>query len=232
MGRTELFDHTADLGMRVVARAAFEPFAGVPNVARFAELAESFKALLVDAAPGEEQQRDLDYLLTLGELFTLIPYGQLICEQAGFLSLPADTLDQIFDVLIRDFSAYAVQLHGKTSATEAQASWARAAITRRVGEPRGPGRRPRVCILESPHATTADTNGTGGTSTMRGFTVRHRAAGTPGYDPSLLPPGLRPPRRRQPRRARPLPAGGGRHARPLRDVHGRAALTARVTPRA
>ncbi len=113
-------------------RAAFEPFAGVPNVARFAELAESFKALLVDAAPGEEQQRDLDYLLTLGELFTLIPYGQLICEQAGFLSLPADTLDQIFDVLIRDFSAYAVQLHGKTSATEAQASWARAAITRPV----------------------------------------------------------------------------------------------------
>ena len=113
-------------------RAAFEPFAGVPNVARFAELAESFKTLLVDAAPGEEQQRDLDYLLTLGELFTLIPYGQLICEQAGFVSLPADTLDQIFDVLIRDFSAYAVQLHGKTSATEAQASWARAAITRPV----------------------------------------------------------------------------------------------------
>ena len=113
-------------------RAAFEPFAGVPNVARFAELAESFKTLLVDAAPGEEQQRDLDYLLTLGELFTLIPYGQLICEQAGFVSLPVDTLDQIFDVLIRDFSAYAVQLHGKTSATEAQASWARAAITRPV----------------------------------------------------------------------------------------------------
>ena len=33
-------------------RAAFEPFAGVPNVARFVELAESFERLLVDAAPG------------------------------------------------------------------------------------------------------------------------------------------------------------------------------------
>ena len=43
-------------------------------------------------------------------------------------------LDQIFDVLIRDFSAYAVQLHGKTSATPAQADWARAAITRPVTE--------------------------------------------------------------------------------------------------
>ena len=44
----------------------------------------------------------------------------------------ADTLDQIFDVLIRDFSAYATQLHGKASATEAQAEWARGAIARPV----------------------------------------------------------------------------------------------------
>jgi acyl-CoA dehydrogenase len=113
-------------------RDAFEPFSGVPNVARFVELAESFKTLLVDAAPGEDQQRDLDYLLTLGELFTLIPYGQLICEQAKFVGLGEDTLDQIFDVLIRDFSAYAVQLHGKTSATDAQQAWARGAITKPV----------------------------------------------------------------------------------------------------
>jgi acyl-CoA dehydrogenase len=113
-------------------RAAFERFGGVPNVARFAELAESFKRLLIDAAPAEEQQKDLDYLLTLGELFTLIPYAQLILEQAAFVELPTDTLDQIFDVLVRDFSAYAVQLHGKASATEAQAAWARGAIARPV----------------------------------------------------------------------------------------------------
>lgn len=112
--------------------AAFARFGDVPNVARFAELADSFKRLLVDAAPGEEQQKDLDYLLTLGELFTLIPYGQLILEQAKFVGLPADTLDQIFDVLVRDFSGNAVQLHGKASATPAQADWARGAITRPV----------------------------------------------------------------------------------------------------
>lgn len=109
---------------------AFEPFAEVPNVALFAELAESLKQLLVDAAPDETQQKDLDYLLTLGELFTLIPYGQLICEQAGLTGLPHDTLDQIFDVLVRDFSAYAAELHGKTSSTEAQQAWAKEAITR------------------------------------------------------------------------------------------------------
>lgn len=82
--------------------------------------------------PDAEQQKDLDYLLTLGELFTLIPYAQLILEQARFVSLPADTLDQLFDVLVRDFSAYAVELHGKASATPAQADWARAAIARPV----------------------------------------------------------------------------------------------------
>ncbi|MBK5232447.1 MAG: acyl-CoA dehydrogenase [Thermoleophilia bacterium] len=111
---------------------AFEPFADVPNVALFVEKAESFKQFLVDAGPDEAQQKDLDYLLTLGEIFTLIPYGQLICEQAAFIGLPLDTLDQIFDVLIRDFSAYAAELHGKTSTTEAQQDWARSAITKPV----------------------------------------------------------------------------------------------------
>ncbi|MGB0120081.1 MAG: acyl-CoA dehydrogenase [Solirubrobacterales bacterium] len=111
---------------------SYEPFTDVPNVAKFVELAESFKQFLVDAGPDETQQKDLDYLLTLGEMFTLIPYGQLICEQAAHVGLPHDTLDQIFDVLIRDFSGYAAELHGKTSATEAQQDWARGAITKPV----------------------------------------------------------------------------------------------------
>jgi len=111
---------------------AYQPFSEVPNVARFVELAESFKQFLVDAGPDEAQQKDLDYLLTLGELFTLIPYGQLICEQAAHIGLPLDTLDQIFDVLIRDFSGYAAELHGKTSATDAQQEWAKSAITKPV----------------------------------------------------------------------------------------------------
>ena len=57
------------------------------------------------APPSEEQQRDLDFLLTLGELFTLVVYGQLILEQAALTDLDADTIDAIFDVLVRDFSA-------------------------------------------------------------------------------------------------------------------------------
>ena len=105
-------------------RATYAEFAGVPNVARFTEQAEGLCALLTSAPPAEDQQRDLDFLLVLGELFTLVVYGQLILEQAALVELEQDTLDQIFDVLVRDFSAYAIALHGKTSSTEAQQAWA------------------------------------------------------------------------------------------------------------
>ncbi len=68
-------------------RQAYDAFAQVPNVARFVEQAEGLKTLLSTAPPSEEQIKDLDFMLTLGELFTLIVYGQLICEQAELEAL-------------------------------------------------------------------------------------------------------------------------------------------------
>jgi acyl-CoA dehydrogenase len=103
---------------------AYAAFAHVPNVARFTEQAEGLKTLLSTAPPSEDQIRDLDFMLTLGELFTLVVYGQLILEQAALTDLPEDTIDQIFDVLVRDYSAYAVALHGRASSTDAQQEWA------------------------------------------------------------------------------------------------------------
>ncbi len=44
---------------------------------------------------------------TLGELFTLVVYGQLILEQAELTGQDRDVIDQLFDVLVRDFSAFA-----------------------------------------------------------------------------------------------------------------------------
>lgn len=105
-------------------RTAYRDFGEVPNVGRFVEQAEGLLALLQSAPPDEEQQRDLDFLLALGELFTLIPYGQLILEQATLVDLDHALVDQVFDVLVRDFSAHAVALHGKASSTEAQQAWA------------------------------------------------------------------------------------------------------------
>jgi acyl-CoA dehydrogenase len=60
----------------------------------------------------------------LGQLFTLIVYAQLILEQARLTGLDPDVLDTIFEILIRDFSDLAVELHGKASSTKAQQQWA------------------------------------------------------------------------------------------------------------
>jgi hypothetical protein len=113
-------------------RPAFEAFVDVPNVARFLEQADSLATLLATAPPDAAQQKDLDFLLTLGQLFTLVPYGQLICEQAALEGVDSDVVDQIFAVLVRDFSAYAVELLGTSSSTEAQQAWARDAVRKPV----------------------------------------------------------------------------------------------------
>lgn len=98
--------------------------AHLPNVALFHEQARAIKALLTTAAPDEAQQKDLDFLLNLGHLFTLVVYGQLVLEQAKITNTDQHVLDQIFDVLVRDFAGYATALHGKASSTEAQQQWA------------------------------------------------------------------------------------------------------------
>jgi acyl-CoA dehydrogenase len=115
-------------------RLAFEPFAGLLNVVRFREQAEGFTTLLRTAAPDAEQQQDLDFGLVLGQLFTLIVYAQLILEQAKLTQLDSDLLDTIFEILVRDFSALAVELHGKASSTDAQQSWAVANVRKPVIE--------------------------------------------------------------------------------------------------
>ena len=105
-------------------RTAYDEFAQVPNVAVFREQADALVELVTTAGPDPDQARDLDLLLALGELFTLVVYGQLILEQASLTGLDRDVVDQVFDVLVRDFSAYAVDLHGKASSTTAQQLWA------------------------------------------------------------------------------------------------------------
>ncbi len=100
----------------------------IPNVAVFYDQAKAFRDLLLTAAPDAEQQKDLDFLLNVGHLFSLIVYGQLILEQAALTGLDRDLIDQIFDFQIRDFNMYAVALQGKPTATADQRSWALGAI--------------------------------------------------------------------------------------------------------
>ena len=97
-------------------------YAGVdlPNVVRFKEQIALLRRFLMEAPPDKAQIKDIDFLLNIGELFTLVAYGQLIIEKANMEGLDPDLLDQIFDVMIRDFSRFALQIYSKTSSTPEQ----------------------------------------------------------------------------------------------------------------
>jgi acyl-CoA dehydrogenase len=72
------------------------------------------------AKPDKSQRKDIDFLMALGELFTLVVYGQLVLENAKIYAVDDDTIDQIFDFMVRDFSSHALQLYSKSSATMSQ----------------------------------------------------------------------------------------------------------------
>ena len=93
---------------------------GLPNIGVFKEQIETLKTFLAAATPDEAQQKDTDFLLALGELFTLVVYGQLILENARLYEVNDNVVDQIFDFMVRDFSKYALQLYGKPSTTSRQ----------------------------------------------------------------------------------------------------------------
>ncbi|MET8428223.1 acyl-CoA dehydrogenase family protein [Nocardia sp. NPDC004860] len=101
-------------------RPVFEKFAHIPNVAVFLEQALAFQTLLAAATPTAAQQQDVDFLFALGELFTTLPYAQLILEQAEIAGADESVLDQLFDLFVREFSRHALTLHTKPTATKAQ----------------------------------------------------------------------------------------------------------------
>ncbi|HNE22839.1 MAG TPA: acyl-CoA dehydrogenase, partial [Leptospiraceae bacterium] len=99
-----------------------------PNLNLFKSQMEDLKAFLSKCASDKEQSKDLDFMLTLGEIFTLVAYGQLVLEQCEIEIAKhsekkaelEDLIDLIFDFMVRDFSKHAVTLYGKPSATAAQ----------------------------------------------------------------------------------------------------------------
>jgi len=101
-------------------KPVFEANKGLPNVATFIKQIEIFKDLLEKAGPDKMQDMDPSFSLPLGEMFSIVVYGQLILEQAKFDKLDPDVLNQIFDFMVRDFSKYALQLYSKPSSSEGQ----------------------------------------------------------------------------------------------------------------
>ena len=92
----------------------------LPNLSVFKSQIALFKELAMTAPPSKAQSKDIDFMLTVGEMFTLVVYGQLIIENAKIYGIEPELLDQIFDFMVRDFSKFALQLYSKPSSTEAQ----------------------------------------------------------------------------------------------------------------
>ena len=92
----------------------------LPNIGIFKEQIALLEQLLLTASPNKDQVKDIDFLLNLGELFTLVAYGQLLIESTGIEAVEDDLMDQIFDFMVRDFSKFALQLYSKTSSTPKQ----------------------------------------------------------------------------------------------------------------
>jgi acyl-CoA dehydrogenase len=93
----------------------------LPNVNLFKEQIGIYKEfMMASMSTMKQQSEDIDFLLVVGELFTLVAYGQLILENKQILNIEDDLIDQIFDVMVRDFSKFALQLFSKNSSTSVQ----------------------------------------------------------------------------------------------------------------
>jgi acyl-CoA dehydrogenase len=93
-----------------------------PNIEIFKEQIKAYEEFLMVSGMelGEQMMNDFDFLLCVGEIFTIIAYGQLIIESAAMENIDDDLLDQIFDFMVRDFAAYGLELNSKPSTNETQ----------------------------------------------------------------------------------------------------------------
>jgi len=93
---------------------------GLPNVKIFSRQIDALTRLLLTEPPDKQQIKDMDFLLCLGELFTLVAYGQLLIEKSQMDGVEDDLLDQIFDFMVRDFSKYALNLYEHPRSSRSQ----------------------------------------------------------------------------------------------------------------
>ncbi len=92
-------------------RPVFEEFKHLPNVARFMEQVNIFKGMLMKAAPDQVQSADPSFSLPVGEMFSIVVYGQLILEQCKLLGTDSAIVNQIFDFMVRDFASFGLQIY-------------------------------------------------------------------------------------------------------------------------
>jgi acyl-CoA dehydrogenase len=116
-------------------RPPFDHFAYLPNVDLLRKQIDVLAEMLASATPDATQQKDIDFAFGVGQLFAVVPYAQLILEEALLSGLDEALIDGIFAVLVRDFNSYAVELGDKPATTDQQARFATRMIRRPVFDP-------------------------------------------------------------------------------------------------
>ncbi len=116
-------------------RTPFDSYGHLPNVALLREQVDVLAEMLASATPDAAQQKDIDFAFGVGQIFALVPYAQLILEEAQLSGVDEALLDEIFGLLVRDFNSYAVELHDKAATTGAQAEFALRMVRRPANDP-------------------------------------------------------------------------------------------------
>lgn len=104
-------------------RPVFEDNRQLPNVAIFMKQINLFKELLEKAGPDKAQDMDSSFSLPLGEMFSIVVYGQLILEQAKIDGVDQDIINQIFDFMVRDFARFTLQIYAIHSTRDEQRAY-------------------------------------------------------------------------------------------------------------
>ncbi len=106
-------------------KPVFEANKHLPNVAVFIQQINLFKELLEKAGPDKAQDMNPAFSLPLGEMFSIVVYGQLILEQAKLDNVEPDIINQIFDFMVRDFAGFALQIYGMHETKDEQREYCR-----------------------------------------------------------------------------------------------------------
>ncbi len=98
----------------------FKEFKTLTNVERFLEQVKIFREMLMKAAPDKTQGADPSFSLPVGEMFSIVVYGQLILEQCRLAGLDRAIVNQIFDFMVRDFASFGLEIYDIHVTSDAQ----------------------------------------------------------------------------------------------------------------
>ncbi|MHA1110069.1 MAG: acyl-CoA dehydrogenase, partial [Promethearchaeota archaeon] len=88
-----------------------------PNIKKFRRVICTFKNMMKIAPPTDSQKKNFDFLLNIGKMFAQCVYSNLILETLKYNPIDSNVLDEIFEIIIKDFSTFALKMRDKPQIT-------------------------------------------------------------------------------------------------------------------